>query len=68
MIVEANLNHHRRGHWSLQWQDPQRNMWRVEHFNSEKEARDFARFYPYDWNITKRKTGSYSQIGYWHGN
>jgi hypothetical protein len=68
MVVDAYLNHHRRGHWSLQWQDPQRNMWRVEHFKSEKEARDFARFYPYDWNITKRRTGHYSQIGYTHGN
>lgn len=70
MIIEAQLNHHRRGHWSLQWQDPQRNVWRVEHFRNEKDARDYARFTEgiYQWKITKRlHAGRYAQIGYWHG-
>jgi len=70
MTIEAQLHHHRRGHWSLQWQCPDRNVWRVEHFRNEKEARDYARFlsFSHEWKITKRNSGRYAQIGYWHGN
>jgi len=71
MNIHGFLYHHRRGHWTLQWQDPQRNVWRVEHFRNEKDARDYARFTEgiYQWKISKRlNTGHYAQIGYWHGN
>lgn len=70
MLVEAKLNHHRRGHWSLQWQCPDRNVWRVEHFRTEKEARDFMRFRTgvHEYKIVKNNhAGRYAQIGYWHG-
>ena len=69
MAIEAQLHHHRRGHWSLQWQCPERNVWRVEHFYSEKEARLYTQYLSgHEWKITKRKSGRYAQIGYFHGN
>ena len=70
MVIDAHLKHHTRGHWTLQWQCPDRNVWRVEHFNSEKLARDYTSFISrHEWKITKQlRAGRYSQIGYWHGN
>jgi len=70
MVIDAHLKHHTRGHWTLQWQCPDRNVWRVEHFRNEKEARDYTRFTGWhEWKITKQlRAGRYSQVGYWHGN
>jgi len=69
MNIHGFLYHHRRGHWTLQWQDPQRNVWRVEHFSTEKQARLYTKYDNfYQWKISKRNSGRYAQIGYWHGN
>jgi hypothetical protein len=70
MVIEAQLRNHRRGHWTLQWQDPQRNVWRVEHFSTEKQARLYTKYDNfYQWKIKKiGYTGHYAQLGYWHGN
>ena len=69
MVIDAQLKHHTRGHWTLQWQCPDRNVWRVEHFRNEKDARGYTQFISrHEWKITKQlRAGSYSQIGYWHG-
>ena len=69
MTIDAQLKHHARGHWSLQWLCPDTNRWRVEHFGSEKDARSYIQFRSrHQWNITKQSNaGRYVQIGYWHG-
>ena len=67
--IDAQLKNHARGHWSLQWLCPDRNVWRVEHFTNEKDARSYTKFRSrHEWNITKQlRAGRYSQVGYWHG-
>lgn len=69
LTIDAQLKHHARGHWSLQWLCPDTNRWRVEHFGSEKDARSYIQFRSrHQWNITKQSNaGRYVQIGYWHG-
>lgn len=71
MVIEAQLRNHRRGHWTLQWQCPERNVWRVEHFNSEKMARDYVRLlsWTHEYKVKKIPCNTrYAQIGYWYGN
>ena len=70
MVINAQLKHHARGHWTLQWQCPDRNVWRVEHFRNEKDARGYTQFISrHEWKITKQlRAGRYSQVGYWYGN